>query len=339
MEYLVVGGGPAGLIEAQRLSAIGKEVTLVSPQWGGIMECMGEHYLQSYFNELELPGSKFSLRYFMKKNELSPRACEYISYLRRYAKQLEVTKVTDVLLSAEFDGEFYSCNFKERGKAALKVKKIIAATGIKPKAVEKNKLYNCKKIRCIEAYEHFSNISGSCEREQSVVIIGSGNSAFQIARLAAASGYNTHIMAKKYNGIYPIETVDRFALRSCSQITIEKIWKSQTNHENPEISFSVYRDFYEDENELSFKIHARDNYCHIAKATIENLSTPSSFFDEYTRTFRKDSIIIVLAIGMEPAQSFSIEGGAHYQGSYDNIYWAGSVANYQSVNTMISPRC
>ena len=61
MEYLVVGGGPAGLIEAQRLSAIGKEVTLVSPQWGGIMECMGEHYLQSYFNELELPGSKFSL--------------------------------------------------------------------------------------------------------------------------------------------------------------------------------------------------------------------------------------------------------------------------------------
>lgn len=41
MEYLVVGGGPAGLIEAQRLSAIGKEVTLVSPQWGGIMECMG----------------------------------------------------------------------------------------------------------------------------------------------------------------------------------------------------------------------------------------------------------------------------------------------------------
>lgn len=32
------------------------------------------------------------------------------------------------------------------------------------------------------------------------MIIGSGNSAFQIARLAAASGYNTHIMAKNIMG-------------------------------------------------------------------------------------------------------------------------------------------
>lgn len=60
------------------------------------------------------------------------------------------------------------------------------------------------------------------------MILGSGNTAFQLANIAVSHGLNTTILAREYLGIFPQETKNRFALRAPSQITIEKFGKVMT---------------------------------------------------------------------------------------------------------------
>ncbi|WP_111494196.1 NAD(P)-binding domain-containing protein [Marinobacter bohaiensis] len=338
MDYLVAGAGPAGLMEAHRLSAMGKRVSLISPQWGGVMECMGDHYLQSYCSELELPGSPVPLAHFMTEKTLSPRASHYMQYLRHYADSLPVDKITDTVTAVSFDGTHYSCDLQRHGKHALKARHIVAATGIKPKPFRTTCLAGCRTMACLDAYHHFSDPSARPPTETDVVIIGSGNSAFQIALLAMSTGYNAHILARTYPGIYPIETTDRFALRAQSQATVEKIWKSQTERTSPGISFSIYNNLWRSGDDIVFEIDRTDNNVHIAEATMAN--TAACGTRRLTRSFSRADTLFVTAIGTEPSRPFSID--AHEDdrdpATKRGIYWVGSAADFRSVNTMVSPR-
>ena len=79
---------------------------------------------------------------------------------------------------------------------------------------------------CFAAYKDVRAGRWERYRGKDVALVGSGNSAFQLALLVSPVARSVTILARRYPGIFPQETSDRFALRAPSQLTIERIAKA-----------------------------------------------------------------------------------------------------------------
>ncbi|WP_275556714.1 FAD-dependent oxidoreductase [Mixta sp. Marseille-Q2659] len=344
--FMVLGGGPAAAIEAARLCALGKEVTLISEQFGGCMEIMGERRLQSYCHELTLTGGDITLDSCMERPALAPAASEFSDYVRRTLDALPVKKISGKVSWFTKENDRFRCHVTTaNGERHLYADGLVLATGIRARPVPA--IFSLMDpITCFEAYNLFRENDARLKQYRRVVILGGGNTAFQLADCAASLGIETTILAKSYLGIFPQETQDRFALRAPSQLTIERIWKSQNDKNMAPLAFHIYSSLYADGERLHIWLQEARNQIHIARLCWQALPGNGDDATAKMLPIAKAGTLFISAIGTTgnlPPNGFR-QLQLDKQGFLPNrrgrtaiagLYVAGALAGAKSVNTMI----
>lgn len=343
--FIVIGGGPSAAIEASRLCSLGKNVTIITEQIGGCMEMMGDKRLQSYCNELTLHETTLSLADSMALNNLPPTANEYIQYIKRIFDGLPIKIIIGKVNWFTKIKTKFSCHVDSQfGKKIYYSDGLVLATGLKSKATP-DIFSLLPHINCFSAYKLFNQNGSFINNYKRAVILGSGNTAFQLANIAVSHGLNTTILAREYLGIFPQETKNRFALRAPSQITIEKIWKSHDFENTDYLSFFIYSSLYSDGKYLNVKIEKSKNQIHIANISYSALSSDINGENTKILSIPSEDTLCISAIGVTctlPSHNFS-QLQLNDQGYISNelgrtavagLYVAGTLAGAKSVNTM-----
>ncbi|AUH01032.1 hypothetical protein CWC46_15150 [Prodigiosinella confusarubida] len=351
-DYIIVGGGPSAAIEAHRLAMNNASVLMIYKQPGGTMSMMGSRRLQSYCHELELPDSAIGLDNFMSQLTFSPTADEYITYVSHYIDNQPVERIIGDVVFITHDDNVFICKVSNRqGVDGYRATHLVLATGIQPKRISEA-LYQFNTITCFDAYKLLIKGNPALREYKQAIIIGGGNSAFQLAESAAAAGLNTTILAKNYLGVFPQETNDRYALRAPTQSVIERIWKSQTDPLITPLNFFIYTSlaFYNDE--LVVNLLECENACHIANLSINNASYISSCDNTSRQNNTEKQLCIstaetlfISAIGTEgcipendiPSLKLNHEGfvdNVKGKTGLSGLYVCGTLAGARSVNDM-----
>ena len=309
-DNVIVGGGPAAALEAMALAAQPGRHLVVATGLGGGMSVLGPLRLQSHLDELYIGEARSELRRRLRSTDISPTGQQYGHYvsalLRAGSIPVSTGDVRDICRSDTLlrvvlaDGE------------ELRARRVILATGVTSRSYETPS----PRIPMYTSLEVFEALRRRCIRPfrgRSVVIIGSGNSAMQLAERLGRVSRDVTILAKRYTGIYPQETSDRFAWRAPSQITCELIAKcaltcaSGTPLPAPCIRYVVYDDVSAAPNgDLSVTYRAARNDSRVSCCSLPDrhphLASRVRPVDvgAWRETFSVDSTVIVSAIGVSP---------------------------------------
>ncbi len=361
-DVLVIGGGPSALSEILRFDK-GVKAAVVSDKFGGCLGVMGSQRLQSYITELTISHSPCDLIDFMgDKLESKPTGKEYESFIKKCFELIDVEKIFARVEYIKYDRDTFVLDVvRDKKHSTLQAKKIIIATGVRPKRtvlpLNRNKL-----IYCFDAYHSIT--SNKLERFEGadICVIGGGNSAFQLTSLLVRHAKSVTLLMKKYVGFYPIESDDRFALRAQSMQTIELVEKcanlksslgkiNSDHYRFAMVYLHVFDDLYvnESKNELCADIAEDSNNIRVLKnsltASIERELVYSTDVNTYRWVRKLDDILIVSATGVEvntiPSPWHDLidtkEGfikNVKGKTKIDGLYVAGSAAGYKSVNQM-----
>lgn len=261
---IIVGGGPAAALQIRRLCASGmavSDILLVSDSWGAPgMAFLGSSRLQSYGNELNLDDIPVSAA--ISAGFLQPTGTEYQRYVQDVLDRSGATRCQGQVLDLHRAGDDFALTVHTAaGVRRLETPCLVLATGTRPKrppaawealgAHTYDQVYRDVQMGRTEQYEG-----------RSVHVVGSGNSALQTAALLASVAATT-VLAKKYVGMYPSETDDRFAWRAASQLTWELVVKSGRDRMDCDgtgtcVRFLVYDtlDIADDRLRISFRTAA-----------------------------------------------------------------------------------
>jgi thioredoxin reductase len=345
-DYLIIGGGPAALKEALFLIEKGKQVAIVSEQYGGIMKCMHDKPLQSYQEELTISNEFYDKGQLTKISYLSsPSGKEFTTYIEHSIKSLPIRKIIGKVTYISHIEKGFLCTIMHNDTVSHHTcSNLILATGLKPRPLEPMGK-NIKFMTCIDAYKMLADDCTLANTIKKIVIIGSGNSAFQLALQALKLNVSITILASKYLGIFPQETHDKFALRALSQNTVEYIWKSQNERHLIPVSFFVYENLNVKNNILEVRVYRRDNDFHIAKASFDNIDSGDDYQEVKSVLFNIDDTLFISAVGMtgnipdNDLKNLELDEDGfvvNYRGKtkIHNLYVCGTLAGYRSVDTM-----
>lgn len=345
---MIIGGGPSGFMKAKKLYNLGKTVVLVADQFGGAMKCVGSRRLQSFRNELELKYADTKLDQYINGQSLSPLATEYVNYVTACINQLPIKVILGHVSFIERGADGFVCRMQcPEGELALKSKNLILATGTSPRPIPPF-LYGLSVMRCFEAYEYLRMKNQKDFSFDNVVIIGSGNSAFQLALSCIELGIRVTILARHYYGLFPQETHNRFALRAASQPAIEYIWKSQEGTDLIPAAFHIYSQIIRYDDGLDVVLRRDKNKKHIAERSYINLFDGEVLEQKNVQYDAKNTLFIsaIGTVGNIPANNLAMLR-VNKHGFVNNVdgktrlealYVAGSLAGARSVNTMWNDR-
>jgi thioredoxin reductase len=227
-DYVVLGGGPAALGEAIRLNGQKARSAVVGDCFGGCMAMMGCLHLQSYVDELEIEGAPEDIRLFVQSKPIcNPTGYEYARYVADNLAALGLRTIRSTVLGVARKADGFVIELVDEAGLgrAIRARTVVFATGLRPRPNP-----DCPQQvpvkSCFAVYEDLTKGDCSPYLGRDVVVIGSGNSAFQLAFELAACAGSVTILANQYSGIFPQETCERFALRANSQRAIEVIAKT-----------------------------------------------------------------------------------------------------------------
>lgn len=360
-DVVVVGGGPSALWEALRLAETRVRMLVVSEQFGGCMEILGDSPLQSYVPELEIARAPFRLTDFMRtKTESCPTGREYAAYVQACFASIPLeTRQARVKSLRRNAGRFVLQLHGTPEPQPIEARQIVLATGIRSKT-SAPKFTHGLQLNCFEAYRDLTAGATRAFAARDVCIIGSGNTAFQLAYLLARVAKRVTILANRYVGIFPIETSDRFALRARSLHALELVEKTSdrvcavgpfnpANQTLAQIYLHVYEALWEDANGT---LHARlQRDCHSGvvenslRAALARGSVVRANDGVYDWSLPLGEATVVSAIGVEAnaldtpwSELFDTTTGfvRHDGGQTEvpGLYVTGSAAGYPSVNLM-----
>ena len=229
------------------------------------------------------------------------------------------------------------------GELVLECKNLVLATGILPRPIPPF-LCGLNVMRCFEAYEYLRVKNQTDFSFDNVVIIGSGNSAFQLALSCIKLGIQVTILARHYYGLFPQETYDRFALRAASQPAVEYIWKSQEDTDLIPAAFHIYSQISRSGDSLDVVLKRDKNKMHIAERSYRNLFDEEILEQKNVQYYIKNTLFVsaIGTIGNIPANNLTMLQ-VNQHGFVDNVngktslealYVTGTLAGARSVNTM-----
>ena len=362
-DVVVIGGGPSALSETMHLASTKLRVLVVSEQFGGCMDILGDLSLQSYVPELELARAPVRLVDFMRsKTESRPTGHEYANYVRAcFAALPTEQRRCRVDWIQKQQGRFAVHTSDTGGSNVLYARRLVLATGIRSKT-PRPLVAGAVHLSCFEAYQRLTNQDLGCFAEREVCIIGSGNTAFQLAYSLARIAKRITLLATKYVGVYPIDSADRFALRAKSLQALELVEKTADEPRSigpiniagnrlAPIYFHVYDHLVLDDS--TGRLRARISTPEIQAPVVVNslrAALNKGFVDRVDEahcvwSVAAANVTTVSAIGVEanPVESpwldlVDTSSGfmRHTNGrtSIDGLYVTGCAAGYPSVNLM-----
>ncbi|MGF7236957.1 MAG: FAD-dependent oxidoreductase [Frankia sp.] len=227
---VVVGGGPGAARQLARSVAPPAETLLIADRLGGGMEMLGSSRLQSYGEELWLGGARDALRRRLGALDLQPTGRQFTDYVADHLRESAVPVMGGEVLDVRSDGDDLAVVVRPAGSGAgaqvlVHARAVVLATGVSPRPPSAA-WSAAGAVTFDQAYQELEAGLTARYAGRSVMVVGSGNSAMQTAALVSRLAEDTLVLAKRYHGMYPQETDDRFAWRSWSQLTCEMITKS-----------------------------------------------------------------------------------------------------------------
>lgn len=219
IEYIVIGGGPAAVLQLNSMSAdqIAKTV-VITDYIGGWSRLIGPQLMQSSCDELDLAVEGIELESFVHDSRYSPTGDEYTRYINGCFR----------LLRPEIRIGFVETIFRRAGRCFVKLgngeiiasNKAIVASGVKGKLPEG--VDESQSIRSLKgAYEDIALNRYHYYQDKSVVVVGSGNSALQLAGCLYRHSNDITVLVNRAPLFFPTQTNDRFACRAESQRACE----------------------------------------------------------------------------------------------------------------------
>ncbi len=365
-DYIVVGGGPAAVIEASRLVKGGARAAVISNDFGGSMRNLANQRMQSYVHELEISDSRRDIRaYIADQGRHNPTGWEYAAYVRDTLYDLPLRHLHGKVSGIEKLGRHFVLEIDTAdGQRSIRAGSVVLSTGLESREpgpwAPPGATATCFEVYDDIAHNRFARYAG-----RTLAIIGSGNTAFQLAFVLAGTAASITILAKSYLGMFPQETDCRFALRAMSQPTLELIAKtSRADGYGPANSrglqrlapiwLHIYRhlDRDPDSGALVACLGRLDNIDKVSRISFDHarrigrLETLSTANDEHRLKLPGNDLLVISAIGVKshvPELAWSglinqetgfvdHEGG---QTAVAGLYVAGACAGYPSVNTMV----
>lgn len=222
---VIIGGGPAAAIQLEYGARAAREVLVISDRWGAPgMRFLGDARLQSYVHELSL--TRTPVIPVTSPGSLQPTGAEYDRYARAVleASDAVLYQARVVGLSRSAEG-FQLLVRDEAGSRTIDTSLVVLATGSRPREPA-GPWSAAGAVTYAQVCRDVANGTLARYAGRRAVVVGSGNSALQVAALLASLASEVTVLASKYLGMYPTESDDRFAWRAPSQLTWELVVKS-----------------------------------------------------------------------------------------------------------------
>jgi thioredoxin reductase len=352
---VIVGGGPASAIQLHAGGVPAEDILVISDRWGTGMDFMAEASLQSYVEELAIDGGDPFPE--ITADGLQPSAREYGAFVRRTLLSSGATLAEARIGEISRNGDLFELQISAAGSGSgvVRAEQVVLATGSRPRrpptAWAESGALTFDLIYQMPPSRRRSLLGG-----RSVVVVGSGNSAMQTAALVAPLASDTLILATRYQGMFPFETLDRFAWRSHSALTCELVVKSAQSCRDSASSvtcvrFLVYRSLSLTETGLEMEYTEEDNTNILGSRSLPGRcrhatgrKLPAGGWSE-----RRSStdVVVIWATGSEPVYPPSqllegidkdVRGSIHCDSSgrtdVPGLYLVGACSGRRSVNEM-----
>lgn len=230
-DTIVVGGGPGALAEVLALRRAGRRPLAVAQRFGGCMEMLGSQPLQSYVSELSLADAPIRLEDVLSsRTACCPSGREYARYIRTSFELACPDRLQATVEEVAVGARGLEVRVSENGRSrTLVAARVVLATGLRPKPPDSRIPPDAWRT-CFQAYEDLAREEFAPYAGRTVVIVGSGNTAFQLARCMTRLAARVIVLVKEYLGVYPIESTDRFSLRAPTLPALELAAKTAQAH-------------------------------------------------------------------------------------------------------------
>lgn len=359
-DVVVVGGGPAAALQVVHAGARPGGVLVATEDLGGTLAMLGRQRTQSYADELELGAPGLAVRDYTDPGAASPTGAAYVRYVRRALERSPATIVRARVEDVRPDGDDLVVAGHDRSRRPVRwrARKVVLATGMTPRALPPG-LAGADGVRsCVEAYRDVDTGRLDRYRGRSLVIVGCGNTAMQLAALLAWVAGEVVVLANRYVGLYPQETMDRFAWRSLSQQTCELVVRCRQRAgdtppaAHPSVRYLVYDGLDADGHDLVVTYARADNQNVLGRHSLPDATCAATRAvpdgpDRWRERFPLASTEVVAATGFAPSYAVGpAVGGLPRDGAgflrhdaggetgMPGLFVAGACAGFPAVNFM-----
>ncbi|MEO3783695.1 FAD-dependent oxidoreductase [Actinocorallia sp. B10E7] len=355
---IIIGGGPAATLQVQRFLAAGaapEDLLVIGENWGAPgMAFLGSSRLQSYAHELELEAG--ALPPLTSPGFVQPTGTEFDQYAQSVLRRSGAVRCQGTVTDLREGPEGFDVSVRGSvGVLDFRTSCVILATGTRPRQPPEW-LRRAGARTYDQAYVDVQSGRTDDYRNRPVFVVGSGNSAMQTASLLASVSGSVTVLAIRYLGMYPSETLDRFAWRAPSQLTCELVVKSSHRERVCDggrmcVRFLVYRGIEPFGDRMRIDIRSADNGHQIGRHSRPSLHphVPAVVSEDgWREEWPLESSTVVWATGCEPVYPDSElirslpkdEDGylwtdADGQTGHSGLFVTGACAGRRAVNEMV----
>jgi hypothetical protein len=268
--WVIIGGGPSAILQVTHLLRTGtaapSDILMIGSEWGAPgMGFLGSVRLQSYITELSLGSLTHSLSQYAGPGFLQPTGTEYDRYARDVLESTSVRRCQGHVEELRRDSAGFEVVARTpNGASTIRSKRVVVATGSRERHWPAILRETGAVVPCDRVFKDVMDGRISRYASRNVLIVGSGNSAMQAGSLLAPISCQVTILANKYLGAYPRDTLDRYAWRAASQLTHELVVKGSRecwagDGTAPCVRFFVYDSLSVDGGTVVFSYSAAAN--------------------------------------------------------------------------------
>lgn len=358
---MVVGGGSAAAVQVRKGDVPPQETLVVAERLGTGMAFLGRATLQSYTEELLVSAAAAELHSMVPAGELRPSAAQYDAYVRESLLQTGASVLVARVLDVQRDAQGFVLTLRTPGGVHRQVHadSVVLATGSAPRKPPAQ-WQAAGAISYDLVHRELAQVGPHRWAGNSVLVVGAGNSAMQTASLMAADARDITILARRYVGMYPAESEDRFAWRAPSQLTYELVVKGSNEcgrrpwrvpcvrhivYDTLEVTDDAFRWSYQETNNLDvLGLHSMAGRCRHARGRQESDGS-------WVESRARDATVVVWATGSAPVYppgelisalrrnpDGTVVRDEHGRTDVPGLFVTGACAGHRAVNETVPAR-